>query len=125
MITGPFVGLSLIVSVATGPLTDPATPSPDLSMQQKNAAVRQFVRSATDCVAQSVIADPRLADAGVDIGELIVDSMPACAPSMRAMVDAYDRCFGEGAGEAFLSGPYLDILPIAVSKRVKQLSEKN
>jgi hypothetical protein len=32
------------------------------------------------------------------------------------MIAAYDRYFGEGAGEAFFMGPYLDVLPTAVSR---------
>jgi len=34
---------------------------------------------------------------------------------MRSMIDAYDEYFGDGTGEAFFSGPYLDVLPTAVS----------
>jgi hypothetical protein len=171
MITAPFVGLSLVVSVATGPITDPTAPGEHLSTQQKNAAVQSYVRTATECVAHAVVANPHYAvtniaavdptgekTAGVttaadkpagdkitsgkiasdqtgneqtakdqtanDLGELIVDAMPVCANSMRAMIDAYDRYFGDGSGEAFFSGPYLDVLPAAISKRVKQLSEK-
>ena len=30
------------------------------------------------------------------------------------MIDAYDRFFGDGTGEAFFMGPYLDALPDAV-----------
>jgi hypothetical protein len=47
---------------------------------------------------------------------LIVASMESCADAMRAMIDAYDRVFGVGAGEAFFTGPYLDVLPGAVHK---------
>ena len=39
------------------------------------------------------------------------------------MIDAYDRYYGEGTGEAFFMGPYLDVLPKAVlagSKKVAQ-----
>ena len=34
------------------------------------------------------------------------------------MIEAYDRYFGEGECEAFFMGPYLDVLPKAVSKAV-------
>jgi hypothetical protein len=125
MIIAPFAGLSLLVSVSTGPITDTtAAPEVSMSQQQKNAAVQQFVRTATECVAQAVASDPRFAEktAHVNIGDLIVDSMPSCAKPMRAMIDAYDRYFGDGTGEAFFSGPYLDVLPTAVSKRVQQMS---
>jgi hypothetical protein len=32
------------------------------------------------------------------------------------MIAAYDRYFGEGVGEEFFTGPYLDVLPAAVTK---------
>jgi hypothetical protein len=35
------------------------------------------------------------------------------------MMDAHDRMYGYGSGEAFLLGPYLDVLPSAVVKQVK------
>ena len=41
--------------------------------------------------------------------------MPSCVGPVRAMIDAYDRYFGDGTGEAFFMGPYLDALPAAVS----------
>ena len=44
--------------------------------------------------------------------------MPVCADLMRSMIDTYDQYFGNGTGEAFFSGPYLDVLPTAVSKWV-------
>jgi len=124
MINAPLVGLSLFISVATGPITD-AAPAANMSTQQKNTAVQQFVRTATECVAQAVAADPRFGDPKMaNLGDLIVDSMPTCASSMRAMIDAYDRYFGEGSGEAFFEGRYLDVLPTAIDKWVKKLSEK-
>jgi hypothetical protein len=35
------------------------------------------------------------------------------------MIDAHDRMYGSGSGEAFLLGPYLDVLPAAVVGQVK------
>ena len=40
--------------------------------------------------------------------------MPACVAPVRAMIDAYDQYYGEGSGQAFFMGPYLDVLPQAV-----------
>ena len=37
---------------------------------------------------------------------------------MRSMMAVYDEYFGDGTGEAFFSGPYLDVLPTAISKLV-------
>jgi hypothetical protein len=47
-----------------------------------------------------------------NIGTLIVDSMKTCQNAMRAMIDAHDRLFGAGSGQADRSG-----------KRVATISE--
>jgi hypothetical protein len=126
MIPAPFVGLSLLVAVATGPITEPSGPDSHMSAQQKTTALQPFLRSATECVAKAVVADPRFSErkSAGDFGDLIVDSMPNCSKPVRELIDAYDRYFGEGSGEAFFMGPYLDVLPVAVNKWVQQISAK-
>jgi hypothetical protein len=73
------------------------------------------VRSATDCIVHAVASGPRFA-AGphAAVGDLIIESIRSCRTPVRAMIDAYDRYYGEGSGEAFFMGPYLDVLPKAV-----------
>jgi hypothetical protein len=116
MILAPLVGAALIVSVATGPIVDPKGSTIQLSIQQKNAAVQPLVRSATDCIASAVSADPRFRSQRMPLGDLIVESITSCVEPVRAMIDAYDRYYGDGTGEAFFMGPYLDVLPAAVDK---------
>ena len=123
MILAPLAAAALIVSVATAPTVDP-TVLPSLSTRQKSVAMQSLVRSATECIARNVTADPRFGRRGTELGDLIVDSMPTCTTQVRAMIDAYDRYFGDGEGEAFFMGPYLDVLPTAVSKWVKESSSK-
>jgi len=123
MILAAFGGLSLVVLASFEPLAPAAgaLPPAQMSMQQKSAAIRPLVRSATECVARTVSADPRypgLQKPG-EVNELIVDSMSSCVASMRAMIDAYDRYYGEGTGETFFMGPYLDFLPLAVTGIIK------
>jgi hypothetical protein len=113
MILAPLTAAGLLLSVATGPLDHPSA-LPRMSAQQKNAAVQPLVRSATECIARAVAVDPRFGEH--DLGDLIVESVPACMASVRAMIEAYDRYFGDGTGEAFFMGPYLDVLPTAVTK---------
>jgi hypothetical protein len=117
MILAPLTGAALVLSVATGPNVAP-TGSTQLSVQQKDVALQQFVRTATDCIARTVAADPRFR-LQADIGDLIVDSMPACLEPVHAMIDNYDRYFGNGAGETFFMGPYLDLLPTVIIKWVR------
>jgi hypothetical protein len=118
MILAPLFGVALVVTVSTEPLTAPLGPV-RLSTQQKNSAMEPLVRSATDCIVHAVTADPRFETASAAaIGDMIVNSMPNCVRPVRAMIDSYDRYFGDGTGEAFFMGPYLDVLPKAVSESV-------
>jgi hypothetical protein len=119
MILAPLFGAALVVAVATGPSAGPADGANALSAQQKTAATGPLVRSATQCLVQAVTADPRYGDIkSAAIGDLIVDSMPSCLTPVRAMIDAYDRYYGAGSGEAFFMGPYLDLLPKFLPKPV-------
>jgi hypothetical protein len=121
MILSKLVAATFIFGVATGP--DVETPVRDLSLQQRNAAAQSYVRSATECIARSVTADARFrTDKPADrLGDLIVDAVPHCLKPVHAMIAAYDRYFGEGAGEEFFVGPYLDVLPNVLLKRVETL----
>jgi hypothetical protein len=113
MIFAPLFGTALVVAVATGP-SDPSGRGTRLSVQEKMAATEPLIRSATDCIVHAVAADPRYGEKPAALGDLIVASIPACVTPVRAMIDAYDRYYGEGSGQAFFMGPYLDVLPKAV-----------
>jgi hypothetical protein len=113
MIFAPLFGTALVVAVATG-LVDPTGHEIKLSAREKTAATEPLIRSATDCIVHAVAADPRYGDKSTALGDLIVASMPVCVTPVRAMIDAYDRYYGEGTGESFFMGPYLDVLPKAV-----------
>jgi len=123
MILAPLAGVALIVSVATGPIADPKGSTIQLSAPQKNAAVQPLVRSATECIARTVSTDARFRRHEMPLGDLIVESMTSCVEPVRAMIDAYDRYYGDGTGEAFFMGPYLDVLPAAVDKWASERSE--
>ena len=117
MLLAPLAGAVLVMSIATGPAVEPPGSTRQLTAQQKNAAMQPLVRSATECIARAVAGDSRFGkNLPSALGDLITDSIPACVRPVRAMIDGYDRYFGEGAGEAFFMGPYLDVLPAAVSK---------
>ena len=107
---------TFIMGVAAGPTNEPSVAR--LSLQQKNVATQAYVQRANDCIARVVVADPRFHrdNLAANLGDLIVDSMPKCLGPVRAMIAAYDRYFGEGVGEEFFMGPYLDVLPSAVTK---------
>jgi hypothetical protein len=112
--------VTLTVAVATGPYIDSRGPVA-LTAQQRAAVTAPLVRSATECITRAVVADPRYGTEAV--GDLIVASMPSCVAPVRAMSDAYDRYFGQGSGEAFFMGPYLDVLPKAVTEGAKNEPE--
>ena len=118
MILAALAAATLVVSVATGPTTQPSA-LPPMSVQQKSAAMQPLLRSATECIARTVTVDPRFAARETPLGDLIVDAMPACLTPVHALIDAHDSYYGTGTGEAFFMGAYLDALPGAVDKWTK------
>jgi hypothetical protein len=123
MMLAPLLGTALIIATAADP-ADPSAGVTRLSAQQRVAMTEPLVRSATDCIVHAVTTDPRYStSATTEIGDLIVASMPACVTPVRAMIDAYDRYYGHGTGEAFFMGPYLDVLPKAVMDGSKKQAE--
>jgi len=119
MILPALTAIPLLILTSATPDSDLVRQPTHLTSQQRSAAVQPFINRATECVARSVAANPRSADAS-QLGDLIVDSMPPCADAMRAMIATYDDYFGAGTGEAFFAGPYLDVLPTAISKWVSE-----
>jgi hypothetical protein len=125
MLIRALVGLSLFATVAIdSSVLTPAGVPPDgvqVTPQQRDEAVQPLVYWATDCIVRAVKADPRLKALirTGDISELIVDSVETCVEPLHDMIDAYDRYYGAGSGEAFFMGPYLDVLPAAVKKQLQ------
>ena len=117
------VAASLLVPAAVdrGVSWPPPERGSTVPAEQKDALMRPLVSSATECIARTVSADPRFPalNGAVGINDLIVESVPRCVDALRSMIDAYDRLYGDGAGETFFSGPYLDHLPAEVTVRVK------
>jgi hypothetical protein len=129
MIVGALVGLSLAVNVsidrgAIDRMTGFDAES-NYTEAQKNAAVRPLMKSATECIARKVAADPRyprLSQIG-NVTDLIVDSITPCLPAVRALIDVHDEFYGEGSGETFFMGPYLDALPAAVGEWIRRIAK--
>ena len=124
MILDSMFGLSLVLTVSLNPqIPVPADPpaAMQMSVPQRQAELMPLVRRATDCIVRKVAGDPRYSPslAPAEMNDLIVDSITACGRLVRTMIDAHDRLYGRGSGEAFLLGPYLDVLPAAVVKQVK------
>ncbi|MDO9411213.1 MAG: hypothetical protein Q7T81_01380 [Pseudolabrys sp.] len=123
MIVASLLGLSLVLNVSldthTPPDTKPAWTHP--SVRHKENALLPLVLRATDCIIRKVSADRRYGGnpKASEVNTMIVDSIAACGKPVRAMVDAHNRMYGAGSGEAFLLGPYLDVLPAAVVQQVK------
>lgn len=123
MVLQSLFGASLAITAALDVGRPPPAGSTNwtqMSSRQREAAVLPLIHSATDCIVRKVTADPRFNATlrSGEINDLIVDSMVACAGPVRAMIDGHDRMFGRGSGEAFFMGPYLEVLPAAVSRQV-------
>jgi hypothetical protein len=122
-------GLSLMlnVSLESPPATPPAPNPLQMSVPQKEAALRPLVERTTRCIASKVASDPRYqSDLRRDeVNELIVDSLTACNEAIDDLVHAHDGMFGDGSGEAFLFGPYFDGLRGAISQQAKTRARAN
>lgn len=120
MIAAPLAALVLLTTVAVSPLEQAGPSGMAMTLPQKRAALQPVLQTATECVARTVAADLK-SKPTADLGDLIVESMSTCAGSMRAMIETYDHYFGVGSGEAFFVGPYLELLPKAVDRLVRDL----
>ena len=123
MILEALVGMSLVMRVSLDSQMPPVAPASwmHMTVRQKDAALLPLVQRATECIIQRVAADPRYNTElrPDEINDLIVDSIADCKRPVRAMVSAHDRMYGNGSGEAFLLGPYLEVLPSAVVRQVR------
>lgn len=125
MILQPLLGASLVIAVAvdSGSSVTGRTPT-ETTVQQQHMIMDPLVRAANECVLRAVNADPRMQSGEqADVRDVIISVMPSCSDRMRAMIDAHDRLYGEGSGEIFFMGPYLDTLPTTVIKAVKNLKQ--
>jgi len=123
MILAKLAAVTLTFGVAMGPGLE--APVRHLPLQQRNAATELYVRPVTDCIAGSVVADTRFRkeDPEANLGDLIVDAVPKCLQPVHAMIAAYDRYFGDGSGEKFFMGPYLDVLPNVLIKMMTTVAK--
>jgi hypothetical protein len=119
VILSKLAAATLVIGVAAGPTLESSPKR--LSLQQKDAAVRAYMRLATECIVRGVSLDSRFRkdDPADHLGDLIVDAVPKCVGPVRAMINAHDEHFGEGSGEDFFTGAYLDFLPTAVLNQIK------
>ncbi len=132
IIAGALLGLSLVINVFINRASpDAATQdrfqTSHISEQQGNAAVRPLMRAATECIARRVAANPRFVQlsSNGDVGDLIVESITLCLSAVRALIHAHDEFFGDGTGESFFTGPFLDVLPATVSELTKSFFKIN
>ena len=130
MILESLFGLSLVLNVSLeSPVPAPAEHHTwlQMSVPQKDAALTPLVQRATHCIVGKVVSDPNFRpDLRLDqINDLIIDSITACRYVVDAMLDAHDHMFGDGSGDAFLLGPYLDQLPAAVMQQARMRARAN
>lgn len=129
MILESLFGLSLLLNVSLeSPPPEPPVRNPlQMSVPQKEAALLPLVERTTRCIAGEVMSDPRYrTDLRRDeINELIADALSTCSDTVDDLVEAHDRMYGDGSGEAFVLGPYFDELPAAVLEQAKTRARAN
>jgi hypothetical protein len=110
------VQASLVQAALTGRTPPAEQPSPQISERSRESALLPLVQRATECVVRAVKADPRFGGTlrTGEINDLIVDALPRCHTALLRMIETHDRMYGRGSGEAFMLGPYFDVLPSAL-----------
>jgi hypothetical protein len=128
MILESVFGLSLVLNVSLesqAPATSKSIVWSQPSVVERQARLLPVIARATDCILRRIAGDPRYRpDLRPDeVNDLIADSLRGCARPLRTLIETHDRMYGAGSGEAFLLGPYLDVLPSAVVRQVKARSQ--
>lgn len=83
-----------------------------LTGAEKAAQVEPYTNATTACIIQAMSKG-----AAVQVSEVtdrIVVAFQQCSAPARALIEVHDRLYGEGTGELFFNGPYLDALPAQV-----------
>jgi hypothetical protein len=82
------------------------------------------VKAATDCVAAAALNNSEITtfyqeNRLREVTNWVVLRSSACDNPLNAMRLLHDRIYGQGTGQTFLRGDYLDDLPRAVGERIK------
>lgn len=115
-----------LVALCALPLTAEARPAPRPSQAQAEAVMAPLRSAATDCFAETVMANPgamRHARAGEWYQAAGVIGF-LCRPEVDAMVQAHDRLFGQGSGNRYFKAGYARHLDHELAQRLQPLLER-
>jgi hypothetical protein len=106
------LGLTVILMASTAPAT------------ARSELESASVKAATDCVAAAALNNSEITtlyreNRLREVTNWVVLRSNACDNPLNAMRLLHDRIYGQGTGQAFLRGDYLDDLPRAVGERIK------
>ena len=106
------LGLTVILMASTAPAT------------ARTELESASVKAATDCVAAAALNNSEITtlyreNRLREVTNWVVLRSNACDNPLNAMRLLHDRIYGQGTGQAFLRGDYLDDLPRAVGERIK------
>jgi hypothetical protein len=106
------LGLTVILMASTAPAT------------ARTELESASVKAATDCVAAAALNNSEITtlyreNRLREVTNWVVLRSNTCDNPLNAMRLLHDRIYGQGTGQAFLRGDYLDDLPRAVGERIK------
>jgi hypothetical protein len=92
--------------------------------QARSELEKSNIKAATDCVAAAALNNSQITtlyreNRLREVTNWVVLRSSACDNSLNAMRLLHDRLYGQGTGQTFLRGDYLDDLPRAVGERIK------
>ncbi len=92
----------------------------------KRAVIVRYVRAATDCLSQNIIASgSAMAEvANNRLLQAVQQVYPNCQSAVRMMIQKHDDMYGSGTGEPFFRAAYWNDLPRALMVRLKPELER-
>lgn len=110
----------LVIAALIGAISGSAAAQP-FTEQQKRRLLLPYIRTATDCVARSVIDNPAAVVAAQESrgSDLVSAARNNCLDAIAKMVEVHDNLYGQNTGIGFFKGPYVDDLPRAVIARIQ------
>lgn len=114
-----FVCILLLGISASFAKEAPIRDNMEMSAREKRVAVRPLLEATTDCIVRAVedSFDPTDPDT---LSDRIVDSIPRCLLYVHALMEKVDALYGDGSGQEYFMGPYLQTLPTVLQSKFAQ-----
>lgn len=86
--------------------------------REKMQRIMNLTSKTTECVVKEALKFSKRRN--IDLADVLIDKRSPCAAIVRELVTAVDEVYGEGEGDKYLMGYYLDELPQIIENRIEK-----